>query len=204
MILRNYIENIDREWWGEGDPGRLKHAIEMRRTDPVHALKELEDLANGGSALAMLYIGDTYGNGRGVSRNVKLGDQWYQRAADRGSIEAAHRLAFGHYHNRDYDKAISILEGLCERGFTPAMFWLGTICYTGRGVNKNNEKAIEYWTIAEAGGHLLEKRRLSILLRSGQLGLIGRLKGYAKLLTLIIPFVICSVKYPRSDRLRDW
>ena len=199
-----YIENIDREWRIESDPDRLRHAIDLREMDSISALDELQALADDGSALAMLYIGDTYGNGRGVPRDVERGDHWYQRAADRGSIEASHRLAFGYYHSRDYQKSIELLGRLSDLGFIPAMYCLGSFYFTGTGVDKDMGKAVECWIKAESGGHLVAKRRVSIILRSGVYGFVGRIRGFLKMLRLIYPFVIYNMKKPRSDRLRDW
>jgi TPR repeat protein len=201
---RGFVENIDREWNLEPLPAELENAIDVRRTDPFSAVKQFESLAEKGSSLAMLYIGDTYANGRGIERNIDLGDQWYQRAAEYGSIEAGHRLAFGYYHQGQYGKAVEELSNLSERGFTPAMYVLGSFYYCGTGVEKDLGKAIKYWKMAESAGHLAAARRISILLRTGEFGLTKKLTGYLKLLRTLYPYVKCIMQHPRSDRIRDW
>lgn len=204
MMADIYPESFIQALADEPDLDAFWDASAQLKIAPLLAIAKLEKLAERGSALSMLYIGDSYENGRGVERNVELGDQWYRRAADCGSIEAAHRLAFAYWHKHEYGRAIEELSKLSERGFTPAMFCLGSMYYVGKGVKPSVENAMKYWKMAEARGHILAKQRLSKLFRSGDLGFIYRIKGYIKLMMLIIPALRCHINYPKSDRLRDW
>jgi TPR repeat protein len=199
-----YPESFMQALADEPDVDAFWDACDQLKIAPLEAIAKLEELAAKGSALSMLYIGDSYENGRGVERNVELGDQWYRKAADRGSVEAAHRLAFAYWHRHEYGKAIEELSKLSERGFTPAMFCLGSMYYVGKGVKPSVENAMKYWKMAEARGHLLAKQRLSKLFRSGEVGFIRRITGYIKLIMLIIPALRYHINYPKSDQLRDW
>ena len=139
-----------------------------------------------------------------MPRDGELGDKWYNRAADGGSIEAARLLAFGYYRSCNYDKAVDTFEGLCRRVFTPAMYCLGSFYFIGTGVNKDIDEALSYWGRAESGGHLVAKRRISIILRIGGEGVIPYLKGISKMVCLIYPYIKYNLTNPRSDRLQDW
>ena len=64
-----YVENIDKEWWADRDPDALRLAVELRKTDHQDAIARLKKLADLGSSLAMVYIGDAYANGRGLEKD---------------------------------------------------------------------------------------------------------------------------------------
>ena len=202
-----YPENIDREWGIEPDAGRLLFALELRESNPLECLNIFHELADRGSNLAKYYIGDSYANGRDVHRDIERGMQWYQNASDSGSIEASHRLVFWLWHNGQHQDAIEKLKYISERGFSPAMFLLGSIYYsdyTDHSIEKNVDLALKYWKLAEARGHLIAKRRISVYLRGKDSGIIDKLKGYLKLLRFLPAFMFFSIKHPTSDRLRGW
>lgn len=199
-----YVENFDREWGADRDPDALRLAIELRDTNPQAAIGQLKKLAGLGSPLAMVYIGDAYANGRGLERDVNTGVDWYRNAAMHGSVEGAHRLAFCYYHMNKFNEAVEILRRLSQEGFSPATYCLGLFYFHGVGIEKSLTLAIKFWEIAERRGHLLARRKLSFVLRSGVCGLLGRLRGLAKMFVLIVPYVSLCLKNPRSDLLREW
>ncbi len=202
-----FPENIDREWSNEPDASSLWSAVELQESNPQECLRIFHELAERGSNLAKCYLGDAYANGRGVDRDIERGMQWYQRASDSGSIEASHRLAFWLWYQGEYQVAVERLKDIGERGFSPALCVLGSIYYSDYDDHKiasNVELALKYWRAAEASGHLIAKRRLSIFLRRKESGLFDKFRGYFKLLRLLPEFMYFSIKYPASDRLRSW
>jgi len=204
VAVVKYTENIDKEWQADRDPDAIKMALELRNAHPQDSVDQLKNLADLGSSLAMVYIGDAYANGRGLERDVNVGVNWYIRAADHGSTEAAHRLAFYHYHMKRFNDSIEILRRLSDQGFSPATYCLGLFCYHGVGVEKSLPLAMKFWELAASRGHLLAARKISFVLRSGVYGLLGVMKGIVKMFFLIIPYIRCSLDNPRSDRLREW
>ncbi|MEO6041327.1 MAG: tetratricopeptide repeat protein [Croceibacterium sp.] len=200
----SYVENMDREWCAEPKARELSSALGILELQPVLAVRQLEALAAEGSALAMLYLGDTFANARGVTRDVTLGFSWYQKAAGAGSIEAAHRVAFFYYHRGMFTECLETLTSLSKGCFIPSIYCLGLLYFNGTGVSKDIGESIRYWNLAAANGHLNARRRISIILRSGEFGLTGRLAGFAKLARLFVPYMIYWLKYPSGDRLRGW
>ena len=200
----NYSENTALEWDMEPFASSIEDAMELRESDPTEFVKILEKLAKNGSVLSMIYLGDVYANGRGVPIDIDRGLKWYERASERGSIEATHRLARWNWSYDDYDKTMQLLLINSRKGFSPAMYLLGLMYLSDKHTKSDVLLAIKYWKSAEEQGHLLAKRRLSILLRNGELGIIGRVKGYLKLVNMLPKFVYFSMKFPNSDRLRDW
>ena len=206
-VIFRRADNIDREWTAEPDAGRLWLALESQNSRPLECLTILHELAEHGSNLAKCYLGDVYANGRGVDRDIERGMQWYQRSSDSGSIEASHRLAFWLWYQGEYQAAVERLKHIGERGFSPALCVLGSIYYSDyedHTIDSNVELALKYWGAAEAIGHLIAKRRLSIYLRREDSRLYDKFRGYFKLIRLLPKFVYFSIKYPRSDILRDW
>jgi TPR repeat protein len=202
-----YPENINREWSIEPDASRLLFAIELAKSNPSECLKIWHELAQQGSNLAKCYLGDAYANGRGVDHDIERGMEWYQRAADSGSTEASHRLAFWLWYQGEYPVSVERLKAIGERGFSPALCVLGSIYYSDyddHTIYGNVELAIKYWKDAEILGNLIAKRRLSIFLRRKDSTAFDKFRGYLKLLRLLPEFMYFSIKHPKSDRLRGW
>jgi serine/threonine protein kinase len=63
--------------------------MEQRYTDAVTLLRPLADA---GSAQAEERLGDAYAEGRGVTRNVRMAKDWYERAAQQGVVNAQLKL----------------------------------------------------------------------------------------------------------------
>lgn len=197
-------ESIAQALQDEPDPDQVLMTVRMLRNEPALALKRLEDLADRGSLLSMVFIGDTYLYGHGVERDVDRGKRWMLLAASGGSLEARFRLARFYNTQGETAKSIAELRGLSESGYAPAMFILGWRYYRGGGVENDVDQAIRYWTMAEDRGHLLARQILSHIYRTGRFGIVRRIHGYIKLISLIFPFARYMTFYPNSDRVRTW
>ena len=89
-MTRKLGENIQREWDSDLLACEVWDALQLFNSDPPAAFAGLTELAEGGSALAMLYLGAAYFRGRGGTvPDAKLGEYWTERSARAGSIEAA-------------------------------------------------------------------------------------------------------------------
>ncbi len=203
-MWRNGPENLSLEWESDPESDLLWDATKLLDGNTLLALAELKALADKGSALSMMYLGDTYLNGRGVTQDVEKGEKWMRRAAERGSIEGAQRLAVFYKKRGDFNRAREEFMKLDDRYFSHAMYLLGHMHYFGQVVDKYVEKSIYYWRRAEENCHLLAKNWYSYLLRNEKFGIIAKIKGYAKLFTLLISGVRCKIMHTDSDRLRDW
>ena len=189
-------------WELEPEPQQLSDALEMLESDSLQAIGRLEAMAKNDSVLSMVYVGDAYLYGDRVGQDSERGEQWLRRAAMKGSIEAAFRLACHYRWIENYDKSIQELTKLSNSGYSPAMYLLGLMNYNGEGVNKNIDQAIIYWKNAADRGHFFATQWYSYLLRKGNFGISSKIRGYLKILLVIIPFVYYKLYYPESDRLR--
>ena len=203
-MVDRYPENIVSAWEHEAKPLELHRAAGLIASEPSRALPILLELANEGSLLSMYFLGDTCLYGRGIQLDVEGGLSWLGKAASGGLIEAAYALAFHYRTNGETDRAKVELLKLGERGFSPAWHTLAKMYYYGNGVEKDKFQAVEYWKRAEACGHLYAKRNLSVVMRSENEICITKIRGFAKLLMVMFPFVYYQVQYKDSDRIRDW
>lgn len=199
-----YSENFATELSLEPDVGSLWAAVRLIDVDRNHAIELLENLSNRGSALSMVYLGDLYTNGRGGERDIERGWQWYQKAADKGSIEASYRLAVARWNYGYYESSVEEFISLVKRGFSPAMCCLGSIFSSGVGVPRDEQKAVVFFNMASRRGHLLAKQGLSKIFRDNKEGFRRKLVGYYFILYLLLVGSWQKIIYPESDKFRCW
>lgn len=196
-------ENLRKEWDAEPQASDLLNALYIGETDPTAAMELMKEFAAKGSSLSMFYLGEYYMYGRyETERDFEAAEYWLNEAASRGSMEGAYLLARYFQGKGRYEEAEIEYRQLAERGFSNALFVLGLQHYKGDWLDKDIEKSIGYFEEAEKRGHLHARHWLSHIFRKENLGIGYQVKGWIKWITLVIPFVICKVNYPNSDRLR--
>jgi TPR repeat protein len=67
----------------------------------------------------------------------------------------------GCYHEGDYDTAFEYLTKAAEFGDIDAHFQLGALYMNGRGVEKDEEKAVYYYEKSAIGGHPYARQNLA-------------------------------------------
>lgn len=196
-------ENLTREWSEEPRAAELWDALKLIESQSWAGIELLEQFAESGSSLAMMYLGDVYLNARyGVCEDRDLGEYWLRRSADAGSIEGAYELAWHFLNSGKSDAALAEYLRLADLKYSPALFVLGWQYYKGTLVERNVEKALDYFRLAEQKGHLHAAHWSSHILMRKQMGPVSWMRGVAKRIALIIPFVRTWVNYPKSDLLR--
>lgn len=200
-----FPESIGEALKREPDPDKLLRALGILASEPTLALGQLKMLADQGSLLSMVFIGDAYLHGRGVEPDIELGKALIERAIDGGSIEGRFRMGNFFEETGQYDKSINERRILAEYGYSPAMYLLAWMYYNGRdaGVTIDIDKAIFYWTMAAEAGHLHAKRQLSYIYRTGKFGIFKMIRGHIMPFCFLVPFVRYTMCYPKSDRLRE-
>ncbi|MDB5712713.1 MAG: hypothetical protein JWO15_110 [Sphingomonadales bacterium] len=191
-------ENISREWDAEPLAGELWEALQ--------AMKQNRDagmltLAENGSGLAMMYLGHAYASSDDQAE-MELGQQWLIRSADKGSTEGRYQLAHHYFRQRNWIKALPVLKGLAESGYSPAMYALGSVLYRGDLCNRSVGEAVRYLKMAKDAGHLPSVGLLSRIYRNEKYGLGGRVASHWLCLAKIPAIAWYVWHYPSSDRLR--
>src|ERR1700759_562646 len=78
--------------YSEPDASALQRAYKLWRREPEKALDELRRLAERGSRMSMLYLGETFAKGRGAFVDLGEAENWYRQAAELGSLFAYYSL----------------------------------------------------------------------------------------------------------------
>lgn len=198
-MSRKLGENMSREWSEHGSP-ELWSALRLVKSDPESGTKALTDLAQNGSPLAMMYLGNIYSRGRyGVAQDTKLGEYWLTRSAS-VSIEGRYQLAIFFRFMGRHDESIAEFGKLAELQYSPALFELGRIYLRGIGVDKDLKKALHYFRDGEKQGHLFAASFVGNT--QLQMGFFSRIRGIIKKASCVIPIIKTIITYPNSDKIR--
>ncbi|MEG3155720.1 tetratricopeptide repeat protein [Sphingomonas sp. RB1R13] len=196
-------ENIEREWDQEPLQSDLWNALQTRKQNNGEGTAMLTDLTSRGSVLSMMYLGHAHVSS-GDSDQRAQGEELLIRSANGGSIEGRFQLALHYQLQQDYIKVVVELKVLADQGYSPAMYYLGRLLYSGDLGYKAIPEAVGYLRMAIDAGHLPSMALLSLIYRKEKFGLAGRIASHWLCLTKIPAFVRCMWSYPSSDRLRPY
>lgn len=145
-----------------------KHEFKKAREFYNRAIEGGEAKANYDLALLMMFDEKDRANFPLVLSLLK-------KAKEAGMIEAEYEIAVLFFYpypglslNEAY--AISIFESLEEKGFAVASYKLGYAYEKGKGVEKDDQKAMLHYKIAQERGYYDASARMAILYASGALG----------------------------------
>ena len=120
--------------------------------DYAYAFKCFKAAAEQGYARAQYNLGLMYLRGEGVEYNYDKGKEWYRKAAEQGDVEAQYQLALKLSVEENYDEEVYWLRKAVEQGDANAQMSLA-FCYSlGRGVAKDDAKAVELMRKAAVQG----------------------------------------------------
>jgi TPR repeat protein len=80
------------------------------------AVRQWRPLADRGDQDAQFNLGHAYRLGRGVPQNMNLAEQWYERAARAGHVEAQAMYGLILFQNGRRQEAMPFVQGAAERG----------------------------------------------------------------------------------------
>lgn len=197
-------ENLQREWDADPLAVELWEALRELETSPQAAVETLRNLAERGSPLAMMHLGDVFVYGReGLPIDKEAGEYWLALSAKGGSIEGRFRLANFFVREKRGDVALTQWQKLAAVGYTPAIFYLGYCYYKGHlGLRTNHEKAFALWRRAMSDGHLHSAHWLASSYQSDGYGVLRKLTGLWIKTKILVPWIWHLQRYPTSDRLR--
>ena len=73
------------------------------------------------------------------------------------------KTAIEHFENDRFLEALPLFEELAREGNAEAMYYLGMMYYEGWGVDKDLDKAVEWWKKADRRGNLDAKYMLQTI-----------------------------------------
>jgi len=106
----------------------------------------------------MYKLGVCYEQGTGVQQDCAEAFEWYQKAADAGSISAMHGLGKLYFEGRgvrqDHAKFVAWLQKAAGQGCDVAMYKLGMVYFDGtKSIPIDYKKAVEWFRKAKEAGH---------------------------------------------------
>ncbi|MDO4548583.1 MAG: Hsp70 family protein [Clostridia bacterium] len=115
------------------------------KQDYVAALEWYKKAAGYNHAEAMYKTALLYEGGNGTEQDYNEALKWYQKAAECNHVEAMYRIAFIHESVKHYDEALNWYRMAIEQEHTEAMYRMGLLYENGKGVSKDDKKALEFY-----------------------------------------------------------
>jgi len=116
------------------------------------AVRAWRPLADRGNADAQFNLGQAYKLGRGVPVNANLAEQWYERAARQGHVQAGANLGLILFQNGQRQRAMPYIQRAAEGGDPRAQYILGTALFNGDLVTRDIPRAYAHMSRAAAAG----------------------------------------------------
>lgn len=141
------------------------------------AVSEWRGPAAAGDADAQFNLGQAYKLGRGVPADLKLAQDWYQKAAEQGHEQAQANLGLILFQNGDRKGAMPWIQKAADRGEPRAQYVLGTALFNGDFLTRDWPRAYALMTRAAASG--LPQAATSLSQMDQYLSLVQRQQGIA-------------------------
>jgi len=116
------------------------------------AIRNWRPLADSGDQDAQFNLGHAYRLGRGVPQNMTLAEQWYERAARAGHVEAQAMYGLILFQNNRRQEALPFIQRAAERGDRRAQYVYGTALFNGDVVARDWPRAYAFMSRAAAQG----------------------------------------------------
>src|SRR6478672_94492 len=156
----------------------VKAGIEAwQRSDYAAAVAIWRPLAEKGDADAAFNLGQAYRLGRGVALNLGAAQSWFERAAQKGHVDAQATLGLLLFQNGNQPEGLKWLKAAAEQGEPRALLVYGTALFNGDNVTQDPILGYAYVSRAAAQGLAPAKETLAQL--DKLLPLEDRKKGLA-------------------------
>jgi TPR repeat protein len=129
-------------------------------------------------------------------------EEWYERAAQGGSVLASYHLGRTYLAKNDYLNAMKAFESGASAGYMPSNRQLGRLYSRGVGVARDLDKARDFFKIASASGYVFAKRDLAYLLMRGHFGFLQILRGAGLFVAAIKDLTVAMLTDPTREKLR--
>ena len=120
----------------------VKAGIEAwQRADYAGAITIWRPLAEKGDADAAFNLGQAYRLGRGVPTNLGAAQTWFERAAEKGHVDAQATLGLLLFQNGNQAAGLKWLKAAAEQGEARALLVYGTALFNGDNVTQDRSSA---------------------------------------------------------------
>lgn len=158
-------------------------------------------LAEEGITSAQRFVGWMYFLGEGTDKDLSHALRWFSKAAESDDDEAVYGCARIYLKNKEYELAREYLNKGEKIDYPPSIFRLGLLYMNGLGVEKNGEKAYQYFSKSAGLGHIMSKRMKAKMLLNGIKGIPAVLLGMYLLVIVSFEAFIVAIKNKNDPRL---
>lgn len=131
-----------------------------QKSDYAGAVAIWRPLANSGDAAAQFNLGQAYRLGRGVRQDLIAAQDWFDRAARKGNVDAQSMLGMMLFQSGNQTGGLRWLRMAAEQREPHAMLIYGTALFNGDGIPRDPLLGYLYVTRAAETG--LEQARLTL------------------------------------------
>lgn len=126
--------------------------------------------AKQGHTTAQTTLGWLHANGYGVEQDDERARTWYRRAAESGDVKAQYTLGtiyrFGQLGaEKDGAQAVQWYLKAADQGLAAAQFALGRLLMDGKLVDKDEETALQWLSLAHVNGSSKAEETIETLIR---------------------------------------
>ena len=156
----------------------VKAGIEAwQKADYSAAVAIWRPLAEKGDADAQFNLGQAYRLGRGVPINLAAAQSWFERAADKGHIDAQTTLGLLLFQNGNHTGGLRWLKAASDQGEPRAMLVYGTALFNGDGVPQ--DPILGYAFVSRAAAQGLQAAKDTLVQLDQIMPVEDRKKGVA-------------------------
>ncbi|GMQ75499.1 MAG: hypothetical protein BMS9Abin01_0749 [Gammaproteobacteria bacterium] len=139
--------------------------------------------------------------GASVEKNPREAKRWLTLASDNGDPLATYLLGTFLFEDGKTETAIEKFHRAGEQGVSSGLYQLGKMYEVGYGVEKDKERAYNYYRQSASMGPAFARRRVAGMLIGGHRGVIGRLVGIPMLVVSIVLGIYTAVTDPYGERI---
>lgn len=136
--------------------------------DFATALQEWTQLAQEGNTQAHHNIAILYENGQGVAQDLVQAQQWCEKAAQLGDVQAQTHLGYLLADAGNVQAAVEWWHKSADAGDAEAQFALGQAYHSGQGVAQDDDEAADWFEAAALQNHAVAQFNLGVLYANGQ------------------------------------
>ena len=160
----------------------VKAGIEAwQKADYSAAVAIWRPLAEKGDADAQFNLGQAYRLGRGVPINLAAAQSWFERAADKGHVDAQTTLGLLLFQNGNHIGGLRWLKSASDQGEPRAMLVYGTALFNGDGIPQ--DPILGYALVSRAAAQGLQAAKDTLAQLDQIMPVEDRKKGVALALT---------------------
>ncbi|SON58431.1 hypothetical protein HDIA_P0022 (plasmid) [Hartmannibacter diazotrophicus] len=193
--LKNYDDLIKEE----PDLSLLNRAYALLSTNFERATSQLAELADRGSILSMIYLGEAYQ--RSQPKNLDAAEKWYRKAYENGAAMGLFALGLLHFQKNNYAEAETLFQEGAENDDELSMFWLAKIYAHNDNFDKNRYKIRLLLEKSASKGNVSAKSALAFSFMKGRYGLGNIPKGIWLYLSSLLEAAKIAIKNPDDPRL---